>query len=211
MENIDRYTDPNFVPNNDDILRARQRTTGSSVYTHRDDTNTLELTDVGGQYSERAKWEGFFTEKLIHAVIFFLAIDEYNVPNTEQRTEQYRTKFELSLSIFKELLCQGLVIEKNICRIVFLNKVDVFQEKLRDDKKWNEFKEFLDYNGNRSIGDCTRFIEEKMKDMAAEHQKRPESLTFHVTNALDTELMSKVSADIKTSIVADTLKNLGMI
>jgi len=32
MDNFDRYLDPTFIPNRNDILRARQRTTGGESY-----------------------------------------------------------------------------------------------------------------------------------------------------------------------------------
>jgi len=83
MDNLNRYLEPGFIPNNEDILRARQRTTGASVYTIEADKNNWELIDVGGQFAEREKWPTFFTGKAPAAIIFFFAIDEYNIDNTE--------------------------------------------------------------------------------------------------------------------------------
>jgi hypothetical protein len=214
MNNFERYIDPNFIPNDDDILRARQRTTGGDVYTFEEEKTIWELTDVGGQYSERTKWASYFTEKIPHAIIFFLAIDEYNIPNTELKTDQYHTKFELSLSVFREMLCSpGPVIEQKICRIVFLNKADVFEEKLKDDRKWNEFKEALEYNGDRDKTSCTNFIERKLRDIneASLGKKNDDigELKIHVTNALDRELMQNIAKDIKSSILEFTMKKIG--
>jgi len=89
------------------------------------------LIDVGGQFSERQKWESFFEDHLPNAIIFFLAIDEYNVPNTELKTDYLKTKFELSLDVFRKYMCGNEVAGYKLCRIVFLNKVDIFEEKIK--------------------------------------------------------------------------------
>jgi len=210
MENIDRYIQPDFVPSNEDILRARHRTTGESISTFEDAKHIWNLIDVGGQYSERQKWEGFFSEHLPNAIIFFLAIDEYNVPNTELKTEDLKTKFELSLDVFRQIMCgDGPVADYKICRIVFLNKVDIFEEKIKDDRKFAEFKEALGYEGENKLNDCTSFILKKLESINAQEKKM--ELKAHVTNALDTEMMKKVTSDIKSSIITGTLKDLGMI
>jgi len=207
MENIDRFVQPDFVPSNEDILRARHRTTGESISTFEDAKHIWNLIDVGGQFSERQKWEDFFNEHRPHAIIFFLAIDEYNVPNTELKTDYLKTKFELSLDVFRKNMCGGgPVADHKLCRIVFLNKVDIFEEKIKDDRKFAEFKEALGYDGGRTVKECTDFI---LKKLVAINDQ--EELRVHVTNALDTEMMKKVTNDIKSSIITGTLKDLGMI
>jgi len=215
MNNFERYIDPNFVPNDEDILRARQRTTGGDIYTFEEEKTIWELTDVGGQYSERTKWSNYFPEeKIPHAIIFFLAIDEYNIPNTELKTDQYHTKFELSLSVFRDMLCSpGPVLDHEICRIVFLNKVDIFEEKMKDDRKWNEFKEALEYTGEREKTSCTNFIERKLRDInevsLGKKNDNRDDLRIHVTNALDRELMQNIAKDIKSSILKYVMRGIG--
>jgi len=215
MENFDRYLEKDFIPNNDDILRARQRTTGGELYTFEEKGTVWELTDVGGQYSERTKWEGYFNERPPHAVIFFLALDEYNIPNTEIKTnqEKYPSKLKLAMSIFKELLCTpGLILDHKICRIVFLNKIDIFQEKINDDNKWADFEKEMDYTGDRTVKAATDFIERKLNQMNKSLPKYDDypALRIHVTNSLDTALMTKIAADIKTSILEGTMADFGL-
>jgi len=211
MENLDGFVQPDFVPTNADILRARQRTTGASITRFEDPKTIWNLIDVGGQYSERTKWEGFFTENLPHAVIFFLALDEFNVPNAEVKTDNIKTKFELALQVFKDTMCsEGPVLDYELCRIVFLNKVDIFEEKIKDDRKFLELKEVLDYDGPNTVTQCTDHVIAKLKSISDE--KKPNAdLKIHVTCALDTEMMKKVSNDIKSSIITSTLIDLGML
>jgi len=135
FENVERISKDDYIPSDDDILRARQRTTGGDTYSFEEEKTIWELTDVGGQFSERQKWTNYCEEneeknqKPPHAVIFFLALDEYNIPNVELRTEEFATKFELAINVFTELLCSaGPVLDHKMCRLVFLNKIDLFQD-----------------------------------------------------------------------------------
>jgi len=172
-----------------------------------------ELTDVGGQFSERTKWNMYFTEKPPQAVIFFLALDEYNIPNTELKTEKCDTKFELALDVFKEHMCSGTVIDYKICRIVFLNKTDLFTEKIKDDKKWDDFTGKLGYNGERTVKDSLKYIEDRLRSMDVNSDPNDddsEDLWIHQTNALDSALMSNISNQIKVSILSSTMKFLGL-
>jgi hypothetical protein len=209
MDNFNRYEATDFVPTNEDILRARQRTTGGQTVSFHEGKHLWELIDVGGQYSERSKWASFFSDRIPHAVIFFLALDEYNIVNTEMRSTA-QTKYDLAFSVFRDHICTpGPVLEHNICRIVFLNKVDLFQEKIRDDKKWKEFKEIFGYTGERSVNEAIHFIQQKLIDESSKSRKG--NLIIHITNALDTALMTKVSAAIRNAIVDYSLKDLGLL
>jgi len=118
------------------------------------------------------------------------------------------------MAVFNEMMCSdGLVMDHKLCRIVFLNKVDVFQEKIRDEKKWVEFKTVMGYTGARSVVECTKFIEQKIRELnnnLSEKHKEDMELKVHITNSLDTTLMSKVTKDIKNSIVSYALNNLGL-
>jgi len=209
MDNFQRYLTPDFIPTNDDILRARQRTTGGHSVSFHEGKHLWELIDVGGQFSERTKWISYFTDRVPHAVIFFLALDEYNIENTEIRSNHLR-KYDLAFSVFKDYMCSpGPVLDHNICRIVFLNKMDLFQEKIRDDKKWKEFKEIMGYKGDRSVNEAIHFIQQKLVDESSKSRKG--NLIVHITNALDTALMTKVSAAIRNAIVDYSLKDLGLL
>jgi len=213
MHHFDRYLTKDFIPNSEDILRARQRTTGGETSFFEAENKQWELTDVGGQYNERVKWNGYFEDHPPNAIIFFLALDEYNIENTELKTEKYPTKFELALSVFQEIICKtGPVIDHKICRLVFLNKMDLFAEKIKDDNKWEAFQTALGYSGERTPQDSIKFIEEKLlaMDKIPDKDDEVERIKIHHTNALDTDLMRKIFGDIRTSVLATSMNYLGL-
>jgi len=55
MANIDRFSDVQYIPTNEDILLARLRTTGVSITTLQKEKHKWQLIDVGGQSPERKK------------------------------------------------------------------------------------------------------------------------------------------------------------
>jgi len=71
MEHLDRCTAEGFVPTNDDVLRARQRTTGAVDTIFEIDKTEWKLIDCGGQKPERAKWQILLADNPVKAVIFF--------------------------------------------------------------------------------------------------------------------------------------------
>lgn len=74
IRNAARFVAENFEPTNEDILRARMRTSG--IIETKFDLEGLEFTivDVGGQRTERRKWLHCFDN--VTAVIYLAALDE---------------------------------------------------------------------------------------------------------------------------------------
>lgn len=73
---IDEIKQPEYLPDKDDILQARVRTSGIVTERYVIDGTTFEMYDVGGQRNERKKWIHCFEG--VTAVIFVAAISEYD-------------------------------------------------------------------------------------------------------------------------------------
>jgi len=142
MENIDRISDSEYVPTFDDILRARQTTTGSQTLSFSDEERDWELVDVGGQLPERKKWSDIMGGAL-HGILYFASLDEYNIKSSEEEG----TKMEISLKVWEEFANDDS--RRGICLILFLNKVDIFKEKIQEKHHWKDFKKVLGYKGKR--------------------------------------------------------------
>jgi len=190
MSNFDRFLAENFKPNNDDILRARQRSTGENASSFEDKDRIWNMIDVGGQPSERSKWESIL-EKPINACLFFIALDEFDVPNAEAKTQETApTKLALAISIFENVINGDFIKEHKSGRIVFLNKVDLFTSKIENSEKFAEFKNRLEYSGSSDVSECTQFIEKILRNKMNDDLP----LHVHVVCALDTTLMKKSDA-----------------
>lgn len=76
FEDLDRLFTKEFVPTDQDVLRARLRTTGITE-THFDlGSLQYRMFDVGGQRSERKKWIHCFEN--VNALLFLVAISGYD-------------------------------------------------------------------------------------------------------------------------------------
>lgn len=67
---------PGYLPNDQDILRSRVKTTGITETMFRVGELTYRLFDVGGQRSERKKWIHCFEN--VTALVFLVALSEYD-------------------------------------------------------------------------------------------------------------------------------------
>lgn len=65
-----------YLPDKDDILFSRVRTSGIVTETYEIDGSTFEMYDVGGQRNERKKWIHCFED--VTAIIFVAALSEYD-------------------------------------------------------------------------------------------------------------------------------------
>jgi len=147
MDNLDRYISNDFTPTNEDILRSRQRTAGAHSTRFVIEEYMWEIVDVGGQLPERAKW-GRVIMSGVHAIIFFASLDEYNMDSTE---EVGKTKMEISLEVFRQVMLDEQTEET--CRLLFLNKSDLFKQKMQSRKGLSEFHEkFSDFNNYLETG-----------------------------------------------------------
>lgn len=93
--------------------------------------------------------------------------------------------------------------------ILFLNKKDLFAEKLR----FSSIRlAFPDYDGPDTYECSLRYIEEQFQQMD-EREKftgHPRDLYIHVTCATDTEMMQFVFAAISDLIIANNLIHAGI-
>lgn len=73
---IDLIKQPEYLPDKDDIIHSRVRTSGIVTERYLIDNTIFEMYDVGGQRNERKKWIHCFEG--VTAVIFVAAISEYD-------------------------------------------------------------------------------------------------------------------------------------
>ena len=76
FNSLERMSNPNYLPTDQDILRSRVKTTGITETMFRVGELTYRLFDVGGQRSERKKWIHCFEN--VTALVFLVALSEYD-------------------------------------------------------------------------------------------------------------------------------------
>lgn len=165
-----------YVPTQDDLLRSRVRTTGAIQYNFIIKGTAFNVFDVGGQKSERKKWyfcfyfiEIYFRINCfegVTAVVFVAAISEYNQVMYEDNSTN---RLSESLVLF-DSICNSQYFQRT-SMILFLNKTDLFQEKIKTVSLSTCFDDFP----TESDGDfefAKMFIEEKFKSKNAHPDKK---------------------------------------
>jgi len=217
-DNFYRILSTDFVPTNEDILHGRQRTAGSNTtrFSHMD--FAWEIIDIGGQAPERVKWDSVFQAN-VNAVIYFAGLDEYNMNSSE---ESSKTKMQISFECFKQVMYDALNI--GCCRILFLNKFDLFKVKIVSKRGYKEFVEvfpdYVDYlesnfeksqdyhfldDDERVIQSSVKFIEKKFLDLL-ENDPDIDDIIVRPTTAVDTKQMETIFEGVRDSIFHDRLK-----
>jgi len=95
------------------------------------------MFDVGGQRSERKKWIHCFEN--VTAIIFLVAISAYDQVLVEDETVN---RMQEALTLFDSICNSKWFVKTSI--ILFLNKIDIFKEKLLT-SPLNQF--FPDFDG----------------------------------------------------------------
>jgi guanine nucleotide-binding protein subunit alpha len=81
---VERISHPDYIPDEQDILRSRVKTTGITETRFEVGQLIYRMVDVGGQRSERKKWIHCFED--VTAIIFMVAISEYDQVLFEDET-----------------------------------------------------------------------------------------------------------------------------
>lgn len=174
LEKIESILCEDFQPTEQDILRARVRTTGvGELVFSVGDGVVVRMVDVGGQRSERRKWIHFFEG--VTAVIFFGSLSEYDQTLQEAKTVN---RMHESLTLFKEVCsCQWFA---NTHIILFLNKRDIFEEKIKE----KDLKVcFPEYDGGCNMEKALTFIKNQYQKLVEGNRR----VFIHTTVAVDTE------------------------
>lgn len=112
------------MPSVEDVLKSRVRTSGIVQETYKIDDVTFEMYDVGGQRNERKKWIHCFAN--VTAIIFVAAISEYDQVLFEDNAVN---RLDEAVQLWEEIYTNRWF--KNTAFILFLNKKDLFEEKLK--------------------------------------------------------------------------------
>jgi guanine nucleotide-binding protein subunit alpha len=192
-----RISSPEYIPIEADVLRARTKTTG--IYETRFTMGSLSIHmfDVGGQRSERKKWIHCFEN--VTSIIFCVALSEYDQVLLE---ESNQNRMMESLVLFDSVVNSRWFMRTSI--ILFLNKVDLFRQKLGRSPLSNYFP---DYSGGNDINRASKYLLWRFNQVNRAHL----NLYPHLTQATDTSNIRLVFAAVKETILQNALKDSGIL
>lgn len=198
LSDILRIAKPNYLPNLNDVLRTRKKTSG--IYDFRFQMGSglnIHMFDVGGQRSERKKWIHCFDN--VTLIIFCIALSEYDQVLLEENSQN---RLDESLTLFDSVVNSRWFARTSI--VLFLNKIDVFAEKL----PYSPLEDYFpDYNGGNNINKAAKYILWKFTQV----NRSGLNIFPHVTQATDTSNIELVFAAVKETILENSLKDSGLL
>ncbi|KAG1625338.1 hypothetical protein G6F45_009251 [Rhizopus arrhizus] len=198
FDSIDRIGEASYVPTDQDVLRSRVKTTGITETTFVIGDLTYRMFDVGGQRSERKKWIHCFEN--VTAIIFLVAISEYDQVLIEDETVN---RMQEALTLFDSICNSRWFVKTSI--ILFLNKIDIFREKLERHPLNESFSDFTGANTYEGASDyvLNRFLSLNQSDT--------KQIYTHLTCATDTEQIKFVMAAVNDIIIQNNLRDVGLL
>jgi guanine nucleotide-binding protein G(o) subunit alpha len=196
---LERIGDRKYVPSEQDILRTRVKSTGIVEYEFDYNSLHFRIVDVGGQRSERRKWINCFED--VTAILFFVALSAYDLGLREDGTIN---RMDEALRLFNSILNNRWFLDTSV--ILFLNKKDLFQEKVKE-KPLSDC--FQDYTGRNTYQDGVNFIRQKFVSMNRNPNRK--TVYTHVTCATDTTNIQYVFQSCTEIIISEHLRDVGLI
>lgn len=198
FQSIERISAKNYVPTIEDILKARQKTTGIAEIDFTIGKYQFGMTDVGGQRSERRKWIHCFDD--VTAIIFCAALSEYDQRLYEDRNTNRMLE---ALKLFRDITNSRWF--SNTPVILFLNKKDLFEEKIKRVPLTDCFK---DYKGSNTYDEASKYIQQQF---LAQCTNRDALVYPYLTCATDTENISFLFKAVKDIFITAFLDQLGLM
>ncbi|KAH0545149.1 hypothetical protein FGG08_000761 [Glutinoglossum americanum] len=219
FQDIDRLFEKYYTPTDQDILRSRLKTTGITETIFELGVLTYRMFDVGGQRSERKKWIHCFEN--VNCLMFLVAISGYDQCLVEDKDGN---QMQEALMLFESIANSQWFSRSSL--ILFLNKIDLFREKLLLSPIPNYFPDYIGDHTDPKL--ASKFFQTKFKGLNRNPAKarttpnvavsaffslyRPISVTSSVptvgtNSSFDTIFDSRSKPSVKPSQVISTLSS----
>ncbi|XP_066499075.1 guanine nucleotide-binding protein subunit alpha-13b [Hoplias malabaricus] len=197
LDNLEKLGMPDYLPSQQDILLARKPTKGIHEYDFEIKNVPFKMVDVGGQRSERRRWFECFDS--VTSILFLVSSSEFDQVLMEDRQTN---RLMESLNIFETIVNNRVF--SNVSIILFLNKTDLLEEKVKTVAIRDYFPE---YTGDpHDLEEVKNFLVTCFRNKRRDQQQKP--LYHHFTTAINTENIRLVFRDVKDTILHDNLKQL---
>jgi len=191
-KNIDRILADDYKPTVEDIIKSRTKTTGIQEIVFEIDGYSFKLTDVGGQRSERKKWIACFQN--LTAILFVVALSEYDQTLNEDSQVNRMTE---SIKLFRGVVGNDAL--HHVSMILFLNKEDLFMEKInRSDLK----KCFPDFPGPNTKEAAFEYIKDQFVSLNTNPNRK---IYTQITVATDIDNIRQAMENVREIVVHHAL------
>ncbi|KZT51604.1 guanine nucleotide binding protein, alpha subunit [Calocera cornea HHB12733] len=213
VNDLNRIARYEYIPTDEDILRARVRTIGVSEHRFTPPSTEREpaewvIYDVGGTRGQRPKWVPYFEDA--QAIIFLAPVSAFDQFLAEDRkVNRLADSFQLFEHICKQELLKGSSI------ILFLNKADLLKAKLDAGVRFNKWIERYGDRPNEFEA-VANYLKGKFVELYKFHRNKvsprdSRELYVHLTSVVDIRTTHAIFQDVKETIIRDYLRNTKLI
>ncbi|KAI9804524.1 MAG: G-Protein alpha subunit [Sarcosagium campestre] len=200
FSDLNRLFTKDYIPTDADVLRSRLRTTGITETIFELGTLTYRMFDVGGQRSERKKWIHCFEN--VNCLMFLVAISGYDQCLVEDKdAKQPQNQMQEALMLFDSIANSQWFVKSAL--ILFLNKMDLFKEKLAGSPIPKYFPEYSGDSTDPQV--AGKFFADKFRSLNRNPSKE---IYTHFTNATDTNLLKITMTSVQDMIIQRNLQQL---
>ncbi|CAI5442672.1 unnamed protein product [Caenorhabditis angaria] len=206
LDDIERISGIDYKVTEMDVIKARVPTTGITEILFPFRQVQLRMVDVGGQRSEQRKWIHCFDN--VNGVLFITAISGYNmfVPDDDD-PRKLTNRLRYSMELFKRIAnhpCFG----KKTAIILFLNKIDIFREKIA---QYPLTKCFKNYKGGQGVEACAQYVQDRFTRLVSAEIQHEKPIYSHCTNATDTRNIDRVFDSCMDVVFKISMEKVGFI
>eukprot|EP01134_Creolimax_fragrantissima_P005945 CFRG5945T1 len=206
FDNMVRFCDPEFLPDEQDCVMARIITTGIISTELSNPPLHFEVIDVGGQRNERRKWIHCFDN--VSCVFYVVNLAGYGSVIYEDSSVN---RMQEALNVFTQTVNSRVFADSKIALI--LNKKDVFEEMLRKRPLTDCFPE---YSGpNEDVNSAIEFVITQFRNRLKSNPDRMMSFNIAARYKKDVKLVwDDVTANLKNSnlkSIESTVKELSKL
>ncbi|KAG8685516.1 guanine nucleotide-binding protein subunit alpha [Ceratobasidium sp. 428] len=199
FNSLERMASATYLPTDQDILRSRVKTTGITETNFRVGELTYKLFDVGGQRSERKKWIHCFEN--VTALVFLVSLSEYDQMLYEDESVN---RMQEALTLFDSICNSRWFVKTSI--ILFLNKIDLFAEKLPHSPMGDYFP---DYQGGDNYDAACDYLLHRF--VSLNQSAASKQIYAHYTCATDTQQIKFVLSAIQDILLQIHLRECGLL
>lgn len=199
FSHLHRLFDPQYVPDEQDIVQCRARTIGITETTFNLRDHEMLMVDVGGQKSERRKWIHCFQD--VTSILFLVSLSGYDQCLVEDKDAN---QMQDAMTIW-DSICHSQWF-KSTSIILFLNKNDLFEKKIHH----SNIKQFFpDFDGESDDPRSGReYFKRRFAKLAQKANAKEREIYIHVTTATDTALLRVVMAAVEDTIVSRNIRQV---
>ncbi|THH31966.1 hypothetical protein EUX98_g2234 [Antrodiella citrinella] len=210
LDEVERIAAKMYFPTDEDVLKARLKTTGVVEHTFTMGKNSefrgvdWKIYDVGGARPQRHAWAPYFDD--VNAIIFLAPISAFDQVLAE---DPRINRLEDSLHLWNSVISNKLLSEVNI--ILFLNKCDLLKAKLESGVRLvHHMPAYRDRpNDYDSVSNYFR------NKFGAVHQSnspnKSRDLFIHLTSVTDTRRTRVIIYNVRDMVLTGNLKSSALM